>query len=754
MYDAPDGIDFIIAVAVERQLAEIRGKLGSAGLEEIAGDTSLEQAATQARSATRAAGASARQGARPPSATAAVAATVKKPYGFAPIPSRLRGKEPIWHDGSSSAGKLSGELRCELETLTPLLVGWERQPVSPEIQTGAPEQVPTQRVQGDREAPEVTLTLDDWGSIKTGPGKSLLCPLRAPWGERPVILPADSLKGLLRHELGALLGAPMERVDERSYSYRPNQAFPNKTQDLLLEPRLARVKTSATRELDGVTVQVPEKLEIFEMATRDKQTYYPNRDQWRSSEFPPEVEPYRGGMGGGKDFPRECLSPDAGTKTIHTHIDVKSLKLERTDVLVPAEVITQYLRTLRHLADGEHGHFSGRHPYIGKDADKRIRATSAIRDASQRVISRGDILWVEWDKEQQRLVSFGWHYYYRWAYQDTVCTRWAGEATGEVRRAELSPTAEETAPRDEVDSSPSALTVVRRLFGYTGDSAGSKGIGDDKLHEPGNHSQLMGRIAINAALEVVAEKEAPSERFLPPTFLKELGQPKPSAVEHYLRQPYGRGARPSDAAKLATYGDAGGYDRPGELAGRKLYLDRADGAKPASWEDPSDDNRRNERSTLAIEASKKGRRFRFTVRFRDLDEDELAAVMLALCPQQFAKMVGGEHSAGYCSKLGYARPLGWGSVQIRAAELYFLEIEEEAGREMPTLTRQDGERWFETHRAGLDRELLSTWLALHRRSHPDAADYPRDDKDGQIYTHHTKLRAEHSRQRRYRRQQT
>src|SRR5690606_38649086 len=38
--------------------------------------------------------------------------------------------------------------------------------------------------------------------------KSVLCPLRAPGSMRPVVIPGDSLKGLLRHELGAMFGAP------------------------------------------------------------------------------------------------------------------------------------------------------------------------------------------------------------------------------------------------------------------------------------------------------------------------------------------------------------------------------------------------------------------------------------------------------------------------------------------------------------------------------------------------------------------
>src|SRR5690606_6600197 len=108
--------------------------------------------------------------------------------------------------------------------------------------------------------------------------KSALCPLRAPWGKRPVVIPGDSLKGLLRHELGALLGAPMERVAERSYSYRPNQKFPYDQRNqryrqgtASLEPRLARVRTSTTAEIGGRAWPVPEQIDVLSMAMRDEQ---------------------------------------------------------------------------------------------------------------------------------------------------------------------------------------------------------------------------------------------------------------------------------------------------------------------------------------------------------------------------------------------------------------------------------------------------------------------------------------------------
>jgi hypothetical protein len=269
----------------------------------------------------------------------------------------------------------------------------------------------------------------------------------------------------------------------------------------------------------------------------------------------------------------------------------------------------------------------------------------------------------------------------------------------------------------------------------------------------------MGRVFVNAGLEVVSANDSDDDRFLKPTFLKELGMPRPSAVEHYLKQPYHPQSRPSDKATLVTYGDAAGYDAPGELAGRKFYLDRRDaygsdgkGLAPGPAADESPANRQNDRSTLAVEASGPGRKFRFTVRFRDLEAAELAAILVALCPDQFKGVLGGTHTDGYCSKLGYARPLGWGSVRIEARSLLFLN----EFSDPPTLKAEsDLNAWVQTNHQKTATQV--EWLAIHRRNHPDAKDYPRaKDRDGNenIYTFHTNLRAEHSRSRRYRKDET
>lgn len=714
--------EFIICASKDTHIEQVRAKLGGAGLEAIdGGDTSVaatvaprpaqpqpRQGGFQQQRGGQHQGGGGQQRSRAPHGRQAGPANNAqplpgKPYGFVALPKELKTSAPVWHDGTSSNGRLSGEVRFEIETLTPLLVGWERGQV------------------GDNES-EWPVPANLAGT-QLANKKSVLCPLRAPWGKRPVIIPGDSLKGLLRHELGALLGSPMERVAERSYSYRPNAMYPLKPENRFLVPRLARVLKDyvETKPLDGEhQARVPTRLELFPASLEYNKKA--NKLDYRFDQQ--GGAPYKGGQGAGQKLNSK--------PRVHTSLKVlQEVQTESFDV--PQAARDGYLATVRHLVDLDHGHFSERHPGVPKTVTGDAARTRILKAAKDDVFQPGDLVWVEWDTAKNQIVSLGWHYYYRWAYTDSI--RKDADAP-RLERHGLFPIGNE---REKDGEAPKELSLVRRLLGYTGDSEGSAGIGE------GDHAQLMGRVFVNAGLEVVGDNDSDDDRFLKPTFLKELGMPRPSAVEHYLKQPHHPRSRPSDKATLVTYGDAAGYDAPGELAGRKFYLDRPN----AVAEDASDTNKQNDRSTLALEASKPGRRFRFTVRFRDLDAAELAAILVALSPEQFKGVLGGTHAAGYCSKLGYARPLGWGSVRIEAKALLLLD----AAGDAPTLKP-------EAHLAAWvtkNHQKTTTqgdWLLIHWRNHPNAADYPRArDRDGNenSYTFHTGLRAEHSRNRRYRR---
>jgi hypothetical protein len=764
--------EFVI-VGSEKDMASVRSALALAGLSEVTGDSeAVEGPKAMPHTATFAS----KQESKQPNVGKSESLR-NKPYGFVPLPDDLPVSEPIWHEGAHGREFLSGELRFEMEALTPLLVGCDRQQIGDsvpgkhwpiehrsdtskaaeeELQAAAVRLFPDAtdpkkqaRVQRQRSEyvarlrdqvvqvslPDVSPRGVERVIARTVRSKSCLAPLRAPWGERPVIIPGDSLKGLLRQELGALLGAPMERVAERTYSYRPNLKFPDSPRNRVLEPRLARVISNTSVTVMGAEYPAPATVSVLAMAQRNDQRYYPTRVGRDIVSPPSDAEPYRGGMGAGERLPDVCLSSDAKSRLIHTHVDASQIETERPSAQTKPDVLEQYERTLRHLLDARFGHFSERHPQVGGSEEARRTARHALQEAARRAFQPGDICWIEWDKAAQQVVSFGWHYYYRWAYLDTVRRRgW------ETPREGLHPTEEETA-----DACPEGLTPVRRLFGYSGDNEGSAGIGKQ------DHSQLMGRISINAALEVINSGTSERDRFLEPTFLKELGMPRPSAVEYYVQQDDRIQSRPADRAELVTYGDAVGRDTPGRLSGRKFYLDRADAYNgTAPWRDDSPENRLNERSTLALEASQHGRRFRFTLRFRDIERSELAAILLAFCPDQFRAVVGGKYTHGYCSKLGYARPLGWGSVRIQAKELHFLTLDaDESG--LARLMVEDVDAWFSSNH--VPQPMLEPWLKIHQHKHPDADDYPREPpRTGPIYAYHSRLRAEHSQSRRYERE--
>ena len=143
------------------------------------------------------------------------------PYTFVPVVTEGAQARPVFdavfHHGQP--GLLSGELRCELTALTPLLVGHFQYQIKDRVDGKA-----VRRNGNDR-----WRLSDAWGDGLQGQlvdaGKSFLEPLFH-GGERPdqarVVIPGASLKGMLRHNIGAMLGAPMERVQEQYFSYRPN----------------------------------------------------------------------------------------------------------------------------------------------------------------------------------------------------------------------------------------------------------------------------------------------------------------------------------------------------------------------------------------------------------------------------------------------------------------------------------------------------------------------------------------------------
>src|SRR5262249_26035458 len=153
-----------------------------------------------------------------------------------------------------------------------------------------------------------------------------------------------------------------------------------------------------------------------------------------------------------------------------------------------------------------------------------------------------------------------------------------------------------------------------------------------------------GRIAINTAVEQDAGApldnrflNADRECLVP---LRPLGAPRASAVEHYLTQD--RLDERPDGGILCTYADTPEDAAVGRLPARKLYLPQPDAAsqhscfelKPGSpdWKAGTSFMLLSDQAAVARFVSCPGRRFRFTVRFTNLRQWELGALLFCMEP--------------------------------------------------------------------------------------------------------------------------
>ena len=667
---------------------------------------------------------------------------------------------PVTHDGCGrrpdGGSLLSGEIRLTLEALTPLLVGNEQIPVD---QCGLFETVvendPAWRQAVGQLVDERKLRWRGRFSIGTGEtrfaavegddekdsedqAKKVLLPLRLDAEGRPVLLSGAGLLGMLRQAVGIVLDAPMHRVADQTYSYRPNAQFPNpQWSPYRLEPRPAIVK----EVVDGL----PTRIDIYRM----------QRPRFNAPGERLDV-PYRGGIEGNREArrnPRSYLLAKAKPRRRDPFLHGSTESLRGHPQLpgepVPEVVRELYRATLKHLSDDETGHISRRNPNSVSGVGSRLRS------GWERGFEEGDLVYVEVEPDAEpgaRIRSLGHHYYYRWRHLDTVRTRWA-PAAGSSRsrwatRALLEPRDEELEGNEGL---PAQLTGGRLLFGYAGE-LNSKEVAE----------QMAGRLAPNFAIEVLDRPE--EERFLRPerrglVSLRELGMPRPSAAEFYLHQDSARLEETLDDRLFLTYGDlpsadgSGPDDPPGELGGRKVYLHTTRAQAPNSdgtwlFEEDSTAGWLNGRASLARYVSTPGTRFRWTLRFRELRPWELALVLLVLCPDRFVEQLPEEcHPADeaktrFAHKLGHGRPLGMGSVAFRCERLAVLDPTDCLGE-----LDLDGDEVRTAFRelrgllAGRDLVSVKEWLTALRFDGSDWADYPRSG--GEIYSWHTETRRDH-----------
>lgn len=549
--------------------------------------------------------------------------TIKPPYHFIPVILEQGAPvtdQPVMHDGANGAEQarlLSGELRLSFKALTPLLA--------------ANDQYEAWEVVRDQEpGNDATVSLPQgWGiPFPVKAKKKILEPLRLPDPDGRVLIPGSQLKGMLRHELGALLLAPMERVAERIYFHMPNRNF---GANLATKPAVLWGAAAG----GGLDVRIPPAIGNWDgvifveeqarndiaaalppgttlgpgtyipMATRVKEVRLDEKPQGgmqikkllagpRGNVWPVDRNYYYCDYASGIDG-EGLLSQKFGRRGRYIGALVAADNWRAATI--QREVVLHYGRTLDGIRDKLHGHISPRHPlHLDKPDIQRVQ--DAIDGCRARVITtptQYQLLYILTESAPPNtILTFGHHFRFRTRYADTIRKQHIGYApngqeTTRVREI-LLPLDEELTPLrpNEPASPPRKLSGARLIFGYAvDDESADSGTCDIGASITGrsDFKRLAGRLAFNMALEQLTNNATLQQRFLGanPDFivpLKPLGQPRASAPETNLQQPWTAiSARPDNGGML-TLGDRilSPRDQPGELAGRRGYLNQPDAA--------------------------------------------------------------------------------------------------------------------------------------------------------------------------------
>jgi hypothetical protein len=660
---------------------------------------------------------------------------------------------PVWHDGANSDQEelYSGELRCTLKTLSPLLVANQQVAINEltdeaRCRVEKASDVPWTMLDRERERERRRLgdklshiqkrirTHDrliaerqgNLGVLRREVGalkkeerqlrndlrtlqqryanllqkkskKKLLFPL-ARGRKDPLLIPGESIKGMVRHALGALLSSPMERVRHETFSYRPNAqvAAATKTRAcgaqvldwdknrLFLKIRLieniAAIEFVHGERLEGPTGPIGTGVRLRRgepISNKTRQNMAGGRYKWSHGGVgsPLEADCVYLGYHYALDQHRHFMDvAKKGPGSDHPGAFVPVAAIARTTIVVDPAVVRQYLDTFEHLSDGTGGHLSRNH-------DETVKTKVSWPD-----LAKNDLIFCEWllpaNGRSGQVISFGHNFRYRWKHLDSVTTvaaafdgaRWTPE-----RRPELSAHPDErprSAPPEAINAPqpPAALTAQRNLFGYIvvppANQLENRYGALSTLRDP--FSRLAGRVSLNIAMEQLNDGDNDETRFVNHDkgcflFLHPAVSPKASFSRSYV------------PGRRRTWGDAVALNPLGAVqpvyalqngtrafAGRKFYLHQfkwnrqtkelalesqhydlntllqtagTDRSPTACGRWDVIEYLWSDQSALATHVSRAGRDFGWTLRFKDLRDWELAALTAALNPTKLANAI-------------------------------------------------------------------------------------------------------------------
>ena len=283
--------------------------------------------------------------------------------------------------------------------------------------------------------------------------------------------------------------------------------------------------------------------------------------------------------------------------------------------------------------------------------------TQAITEnkfAYSRQSDKAPCFYVEWEApDGTRHVTFSHTYNMRLPYRHTV----------------------EQAVPEQCKRKPGAWDLAQVIFGRT---------------DLGNHTGSRGRVFFEDALKnnkLTPDVEAKDINII-------LGQPKPTTFQHYLVQ-----RREDVVGSIHWDGD---YQGKGQavVRGHKGYFHRP--GAPANITDPVMLRKRQSVLTT-IRPGKKGCTFQCRLRFENLADHELGALLAAI-----------DLPAGCAHKLGMAKPLGFGSMQFRIVRVNTID---RAARYRALFTNIDasGKATFNRGARTAEPAKIATWKDVFAR---------------------------------------
>lgn len=195
------------------------------------------------------------------------------------------------------------------------------------------------------------------------------------------------------------------------------------------------------------------------------------------------------------------------------------------------------------------------------------------------------------------------------------------------------------------------LCPACRTFGWV--------FGDEESSVQRLANQLEKQVAYQGRVRLEHAKLSAPAQTMPTTSLAILSSPKPTTTRFYLL--------PSDGKPKDRQGDfAAGYDNQNnQLRGRKVYRHHGHDGDVSYWQDSTREFRRvgkdSDQNRTVEGALAPGAKFEFTLHFANLAPVELGALLWSL-----------ELEGAQVHRLGYAKPLGFGSVRVRIKQLDLL----------------------------------------------------------------------------------